>query len=361
VRIVEVRIPRHSHLRNLKQLEQVSIHSNLGFSLQLLRFLSSASDNAIPILKGDETCDIWAGEGYFRCMRWTISHAFVLAIVWLPSICGRADTNSTRVPIEVRRGHVMVPVTAGTNLFSFMLDTGYGVTMLRADHAASLQLRRAGRITIVGIAGEEPTDMFEAPTFKIGSREWRPRRVAALATEQGRSRRRDGILGASFFRSFVVELDSKAKSLTLHDPAVYSYSGNGEVLPIRFKGSTPIVEGTVVLNNGREIKTEFEIDTGCTGGLCIGKHFVEAHGLAPAGREGERRGVGGGARTRSGSFAELRLGKMRIEKPSADFFLEGSPVDAPLAGHIGAEVLREFKIIFDYSRKQMVLERAGGQ
>jgi len=129
------------------------------------------------------------------------------------------------------------------------------------------------------------------------------------------------------------------------------------VLPIRFKGSTPIVEGTVVLNNGKEIKTEFEIDTGCTGGLCIGKHFVEEHGLGPGGREGERRGVGGGARTRAGSFGELRLGKIKIQKPSADFFLEGSPVDPPLAGHIGADLLREFRMIFDYSRKQMILER----
>jgi predicted aspartyl protease len=295
-------------------------------------------------------------------MRWTIRHAFVLAVVSLTSLCGWAETNFTALPIEVRRGHVMVPVAAGTNTFSFMLDTGYGVTMLRADHAASLQLRRAGRITIVGIAGEEPTDMFEGPTFRIGSREWKPRRVAALPTEQGGSRRRDGILGSSFFRSFVVDLDTQAKSLTLHEPGVYTYSGKGEVLALRFKGSTPIVEGTVVLNNGKEVETEFEIDTGCTGGLCIGKHFVQEHGLAPAGREGERRGVGGGARTRSGSFAELRLGKVKIQKPSADFFLEGSPVDPPLAGHIGADVLREFRIVFDYSRKQMVLERtARGQ
>src|SRR5215204_3908610 len=125
-------------------------------------------------------------------MRWMMSRAFAVAVLWLPPTCGLADTNSATVPIEIRRGHVMVPVSAGTNSYSFMLDTGYGVTMLRADHTEALQLRRAGRITIVGIAGEEPTDMFEAPTFRIGSMEWRPRRVAALPAEQGRSRRRDG-------------------------------------------------------------------------------------------------------------------------------------------------------------------------
>lgn len=269
-----------------------------------------------------------------------------------------AGTNSATVPIEDRRGHFLAPVRAGTNTYSFLLDTGYGVTMLRADHAQALQLKRAGRITIVGIAGEEPADTFEGPAFQIGTMEWRPRRVAALPTEQGRARRRDGILGSSFFRSFVVKIDPKAKSLTLHRPRDYSYTGKGEVLPLRFQGSTPIIEGLVVLTNAMELKAEFEIDTGCTGGLCIGKHFVEEHRLASAGRESQRRGVGGGARTRSGSFPELRLGKTRIQKPSVEFFLEGSPVDPPLAGHIGADLLRPFKVVFDYSRKQIILERA---
>jgi hypothetical protein len=28
-----------------------------------------------------------------------------------------------------------------------------------------------------------------------------------------------------------------------------------------------------------------------------------------------------------------------------------------LAGHIGMEILRQFRVIFDYTRKQMILER----
>jgi hypothetical protein len=32
-------------------------------------------------------------------------------------------------------------------------------------------------------------------------------------------------------------------------------------------------------------------------------------------------------------------------------------VDRGLAGHIGLEALRQFKVIFDYSRRQMILEK----
>jgi predicted aspartyl protease len=279
-------------------------------------------------------------------MNWVVT-AFMLAGGIL-SVAAAEVTNRITVPIQLRRGHVMVPVKVGDTNLSFLLDTGYGVTMLRADHAASLGLQRRGSMTIVGIAGEAPADVFEGPSFEIGGKSWKPRRVAALATAEGRSRRRDGILGSGFFRSFVIEVDPKAKTLTLHDPGQFKYSGNGEVLPLRFAGSTPIVSTAVVLANGSDVKADFEIDTGCTGGLCIGKHFVEAHDLAPAGRESERRG--------SGNVPALRLGKITVAKPSADFFLEGSPADPPLAGHIGADVLNNFRVIFDYSRKQMILE-----
>jgi len=73
-------------------------------------------------------------------------------------------------------------------------------------------------------------------------------------------------------------------------------------------------------------------------------------------RGGGKFGVGGGAKTRSGHLPQLRLGSAKIDQPDTDFFLEGSPVDRGLAGHIGIGVLNHFKVIFDYSRRQMILE-----
>src|SRR5687768_7965817 len=140
------------------------------------------------------------------------------------AITSAAETNSTTVAMEYRRGQIMVPVRVGTNTMSFLLDTGYGMTMLRADHAAAMQLRKTGRVTIVGIAGEEPADVFEGPEFQIGEKSWKSRRVAALPENPARRRRRDGILGSGFFRRFVVEIDPVAKQLTKHEPSTYRYT-----------------------------------------------------------------------------------------------------------------------------------------
>ena len=274
---------------------------------------------------------------------------------------GSSSSNPAVIPFEIRRGHIMVPATVnGTNKLSLLLDTGYGMTMLRLDHVEEFALNRTGRsISIVGIAGEEQAALYEGPTFEFAGASWKPRRVASFpAANQSRSRRREGVLGSGFFRRFVVEIDPWRKELTLHDPDAYSHSGSGEILPLTFKNSTPIVEASVRLAGGSTIKAQFEIDTGCDSALCIGKHFVEAHDLLPSDRssDGGRVGVGGSTSIKTGHLIQLQLGQLTIEKPPANFFLDGSPADAPLAGHIGWELLRDFKIVFDYSRKRMILK-----
>lgn len=261
----------------------------------------------------------------------------------------------------MRRGHVLLPALVNaTNKVSLLLDTGYSMTMLHADHVAAAELKPTGRrITIVGIAGEEQAAVFEGPEFGFEGLTWRPRRVGAFPDEpSSRSRRRDGVLGSGFFRRFVVEIDPVRKRLTLHEPSSFEPSGRGESLPLSFRGSTPIVDAIVTLPGGGDVSAAFEVDTGCDGALCVGKHFVEAHGLAAApGAAGGRVGVGGRTPVREGRLPRLRFGKLSIEQPAANFFLEGSPADAPLAGHIGWELLKDFRVTFDYSRKRMILER----
>lgn len=299
----------------------------------------------------------------FQSFAWLLSATIFPA---LPALAAEPPaalaTNSATLSYQLQRGHIMVPARMnGSNALSLLLDTGYDMTMLHPDHVEAAALKRTGRITIVGIAGEEPAGVFEGPSFDFSGVIWKPRRVAALsANNPGRARRRDGVLGSGFFRRFVVEVDSRARTLTLHEPGSYTYSGPGEVLPFTFKNSTPVVEAVIRLPDQSEVRAQLEVDTGCDGAICVGKHFVEAHQLAPTNspdRTAGRVGVGGSTRTRSGHLPQLRLGKLAIEKPPASFFLEGSPVDAPLAGHIGWELLRDFKVIFDYSRKRMILER----
>ena len=277
------------------------------------------------------------------------------------SSSAESATNATLVPFEFVSGRVLVSAQVnGSRPASLMLDTGYSINMLSSELVESLKLKRTGRITIVGVAGEEQADVFEGVRFDLAGATFSPRRVAALpASYQSHWRKRDGVLGAGFFKRFAIEIDPKEKKIRLFDPDKFIYSGNGDIIPFKFKQSTPIVEGAVILPDHQPISGRFEIDTGCDGGLCLGSDFVEANHLVEATGKTEssgRRGLGGDAKTRIGRVPKFRLGAQVIERPLTNFFLEGSPVDDGLAGHIGMEVLRRFKVIFDYSRERMILE-----
>jgi hypothetical protein len=107
------------------------------------------------------------------------------------------------------------------------------------------------------------------------------------------------------------------------------------------------------------VKGEFEMDTGCNSALCLGHDFVEAHKLIERSgqtSDGTLHGVGGSTSIREGYVPQFQMGRFKIDKLAANFFQEGSPADRGLAGHIGFEALRRFKVIFDYSRRQMILE-----
>ena len=284
----------------------------------------------------------------------------VTAAMAEPSNSASAPTTPT-IPFEFVSGRVLVTGRINNaRSATLMLDTGYSVNMLSRELVDSLELNRIGHITIVGIAGEETADQFQGVTFSLGAASYKPRRVAALPPSYQRHwRKRDGVLGAGFFWRFVVEIDPKARTVRLHEPETYRYFGDGEIVPFKFLQATPIVEGAIIAPDRAPVQGRFEIDTGCDGGLCLGSDFVEANHLVGSSEKTEsssRRGVGGDTRTKIGRVPKFRLGNQIIEKPLTNFFLEGSPVDHDLAGHIGMDIFRRFKVIFDYSRERMILE-----
>jgi len=300
------------------------------------------------------------------------------ALLWA-ALSGAAETNtysppagspSVTLPLEFKRGHFVVPAqVSGSNSVWLMLDSGFSITMVDPKLAQILNLKQIGHTTIAGIAGEEQADVFEGFPFDFAGATYLPHRVATLPSEaKKRSRRLEGILGSGFFRRFVLEIDPKAKTLKLHDPKAYNYAGSAEVIALRLRNSAPVVDAAINIPGRPPIQGRFEIDTGCDGGLCLGHDFVEANHLLETGgqaRDGGRTGVGGDAQTRIGSVPQLQLGRLTVNKPEVNFFLQGSPVDRGHAGHIGIDILRQFKIVFDYSRQQMFLEsyapaKAGG-
>jgi hypothetical protein len=293
----------------------------------------------------------------------------VVLVILVSQICRGADvsseappTNSVTVPFEFRRGHMMVrPRVNNSEPLLFMVDSGFAINMISPEQADALQLKRTGKITIVGVAGEESADLCEGVVFDFGNGfTYRSRRIAALPSHSRRFVRRDGVLGAGFYRQFTIEVDQLSRKLVLHRPETFQYAGTGEIVPLKFRKSTPYISASILIPGQSPIPGEFEIDTGCDGGVCMCHDFVESTGLEEKlspGKQSARTGVGGDKKTRSVRLPQLQIGKLLVDRPSADLFQDGSPAERGLAGHIGMEILRQFHLIFDYSHNRLIFER----
>ena len=107
----------------------------------------------------------------------------------------------------------------------------------------------------------------------------------------------------------------------------------------------------------------FEIDTGSSTALVLQRGFVERHGLEARHPDGLRMkvgGVGGVFETVATRLDRFDLATSEIERPVVEFPSRGEggiPV-ARIDGSVGYQILRQFVITFDYSRREIWFERS---
>lgn len=272
-----------------------------------------------------------------------------------------AESLVASIPVKMQRGGRII-LSGKVNEkgpFTFLVDSACTVPTLHPALVDELGLQPSGRVRIQGIAGLERAPTYRNVVFDFGEAQYKPRRIASVPSERDHARRRDGVIGSGFLETFVVEFRPKEKLIKLHTPSAYEYSGKGEIVPFRLREEIPVVEAAVQLANGSTLKGEFEIDTGCDSGVCLGEHFVRQHNLVEelAGKKSEKFGIGGSVETSDARIPVFRIAGREFKNIQADLFLDGSPVDEPLAGHIGMSLLGRATIIFDYARKRIILEQ----
>jgi hypothetical protein len=178
-------------------------------------------------------------------------------------------------------------------------------------------------------------------------------------------RRMDGIIGAELLARYVTELDWEAGRMTLHEPTSYRYSGSGAQVPLVVAGGKPFVRMTVSVPGAVPVEGLFLVDCPHPGTIIMNTPFVGQNGLLDAARKNLPRlltqyaeGVGGKSEIIRGRIAKIQLGPYTLRQPVVGFSQarNGSLAQTQFAGILGAEILRRFRVIFDFSREVMILE-----
>ncbi len=305
-----------------------------------------------------------------------------------PDVRFASGKSALNIPFRIFNNHVYLHVSVNNaKSLWFLLDTGSS-NIINSRHARTLglKLKPAGQTTGVG---EGSVDVFftENVSFTLPGVTIVGEKFAVLSLEnveecltkidvdlQGRPTWRaqaasgderpsfDGVLGDEFFRHFVVEIDYAAKSMNLYDPQSYHYRGQGERIPLEVRQKYIYVRAPITASGHSPINGLFIVDSGSATALTLNSPFVAQNKLLPPPNQTtpfSTCGIGGDSQTQVGSLAEMRLGKIKLDSPATMFSqaTNGTLANPDVSGSIGNSILRRFKLVFDYSRKVMILDQ----
>jgi hypothetical protein len=269
--------------------------------------------------------------------------------------------DETTLPFQLLNNHMYVEVRLnGRGPFLLLCDTG-GANIVTPTLAKELGLEPMGALQGRGAGeGSEDVGLVRMDSLSVGDVTIAEQIFAVFPMEpysdiEGVTM--SGLIGYEVFKRFVVTVDYERSRLTLSNPETFKYEGDGTIVPFRFNGRIPQVDGAIDGFPGT-----FDIDTGARSSLTLMGPFVEKHGLddhLKARVEGVTGwGVGGPVRTRVARAEVLRLGELEIPAPVTELSLqrEGAFTDIYVAGNVGAGVLKRFNIVFDYANQVLIFE-----
>lgn len=279
-----------------------------------------------------------------------------------------SGSSAKDIPFEINANKIYLRVHVNNKgPLSFILDSGAAFDVLDEEQARALNVKFSDE-TVVSGAGEGSVHISAGTGVSLslaGLEIIKPNITilpihSSISNNEGRDV--NGLLGYDFFKRFVVEIDYVNKRISIHEPKTYQYAGTGKVIPLEENKEHIFINAMLVLRDGRQLPVQLLVDTGARMGVMLNTPFVDAHRLIDTTPQIIDSvisiGVGGSYRSAVTRVESLRMGPFTMKEPvvtlsrSKSGVLAGSDYD----GIIGAEILRRFKVIFDYSRQRMIVE-----
>jgi hypothetical protein len=273
------------------------------------------------------------------------------------------------IPIEVN-GENKVFLQARINNsapLTFLLDSGAGsglVLYFKAAQALGLKLQGKGKGSGGG-EGTFETKFVKGVSLQLPGVEIDNQTLVVFPPEKpslGFGRVVDGVIGYTLFSRYVIELDYQSKVANLYEPKTYQYTGSGESLPLKIMSNVPFARVKIPIDGRKPIEGDFLVDLGASRyTMILNTPLVDSNKLLATQKtmkEPGAEGVGGEVKLFVGRLPQLQLGRFTITDPVVHFAQDrkGAFANSEFSGVIGGELLRRFKVIFDYAHKRIILE-----
>ena len=265
--------------------------------------------------------------------------------------------SARQIPFELVGNHIYLRARVNEGQFVWLLlDTGATASYFDAQKAKALQL--AGESESIKVTISFPGVRLRNQKFSL--------QPLTFGVYDGHAV--DGLLGYDFINRFVVEINYISRTIDLNDPLRYHYTGSGHAFPLVMLeddsgGKVPLVRARITQSGHKPIDGNFIADIAVRNAINFNTPFVEHNTMLQATRKTIQAILGGGAMVREstqplGRVPTIQLGPFTLKNSLAVFFQDkrGILASPEFDGVIGGEILRRFRVVFDYSRNQMFLE-----
>jgi len=257
------------------------------------------------------------------------------------------------VPFRWTPGQIelQVSVNGGAPVW-FILDSGAEYSIVSTALAKELGLKTSYRLG---------RDFANEVTLRFGPVTLANQTVMVMPLDNFKAQRRDirGLIGYDLFARYVVTIDYAKKIVRVCNPKTYKRNPRAAVLQLDFSGRLAVVRVNLSVKEYQTISLRATLDTGAQAPLVIRYPFAFAQGLLPTTLRALPQATVQGPLTFARIPARsITLGRRTFpfETVSAFATPRGSGGSADTDALIGNDLLRNFRVTFDYSRKVLLLE-----
>ena len=291
--------------------------------------------------------------------------AIVISCLLLGTLYGHTQTTAplTRFHFTQLTGGIIL-IDAQLDQFKdtlhFILDTGSGGISLDSATAVylGLPLTPTNR-TMLGVGGIKKLSFannhtLRLPGLHIDSLNFHINNYELLSSVHGITV--DGIIGYSFFKQFVVDINYDSLQISVYNPGTYPHPKNGFSLPLQVQ-SIPM--SRISFTDEAPFQERFIVDYGA--GLCLllNNRYVSKHQLLANKKRytTQAEGAGGKNLMELTYLKKVRIGNYTFRKVPVYLFDDEHNITSfpNNAGLLGSELLRRFNAVINYPEGYLYL------
>ena len=291
-----------------------------------------------------------------------LTSACFLAILSLSS--GQAF--NVTIPFELYGDHIFIKIKVNNSRdLNFIFDSADALTVLNENVAREIGLPEAHKSIKMSAGGSTSGYLVKHQRVELG--DFEIKNVEIYSTDLNHleisiGRKIDGIIGYDILDHYVVAVNYDKMEFSVLDPASFSYAGTGLGFDLKLNTYVPYVSGSVVMAGGKTLTGDFFIDTGAKAAVDFNTPFVDANKMVEKLPESYSYMVSGLSKDETkhyrGRVKEFKFGSYSFKEVPVGLSQAkaGLQSNAKIAGIIGNEILMQFNMTYDYSRKKIYME-----